>query len=429
MTSSDQGLNGFLHSLLPVALRTRLKPNTAAYIRARALTVMLLAITAMALLYVLTLTAIHLAHNPTRVKWDLLLISLALILVLQTVLFYRYNNYWISGLAFTNFYFLAVMGVLVLNGGYSSAGKSILLTCPLVSFAVGSRQEGIQTAGVSIVYFWILVFLYSIGFTLPNFFATQDEHVIFTLNWIFTLAVIALTLAVYETELLEGDKRPQQGRREHLTRQDTDVHGMRAIGKQLELQLHRLLPAQLRSSLVLGSMDYVRGQILTILLLVATGLSVLAAALVLGVDLILQSAQIHYDVWIVLVGPCFALQVALFYRYANIRLSGAILGYYVFGVIVGIVMLTGAYTSPMMVLMLICPVGFFMTNGIRSGVLCAGTIAIIGMVLAGLDDTGVMFTDFFHDEARPITAGIAWLITIIAFMVCMLAYDNRLEKL
>jgi len=428
MTKLNQGLNRLLHSLLPTALRTSLKPNTAAYIHARALTVMLLMISGLLAIYLLLMAGLDLAFDRSlhvRDVWLLLLFGLHLG---QTLLFYRFKNYWISGLAFTNCYFIVVIVVLIINGGYDSPGITILLSTPMISFFIGSRQEGIQHACIAIVYYWILVSLKLIDFNLPDIFDRHDHHMIFMMNWLFTLVVIALTLVVYEAELGNGESRriEQVKLANHL---DYDMHGMRAISRQVQNRLHLLLPGVLRNSLVPGSTNYTRAIILVILLPATTLLSIMAAMLIIGVDLSLHAAQLQYDIAILGVAPCFALQTWGFYHYANPRLSGAILGYFVFIIIVLVVWLTGGYASPLLVMLLICPVGFFMTNGNRAGIISACVIALIGILFDYADYLGIKFADFFHDAAQPITAGIGWMITVTAMMVCMMAYDSRLEKL
>ena len=428
MTNLNQGLNRFLHSLLPATLRTSLKPNTAAYIRARALTLMLLATTGFVGVYSLYLTVLHVITTPGLLLRDILVFGALAFLVFQTAMFYRHCNYWLAGLVFTNFYLIAVMLILILNGGYSSAGKSILLTCPLISFVVGSRQEGVQHAVVAMIFFSILVFLHEIGFILPDNFSGQNAYIIFAMNWLFTMSVIALTLMVYEAELADGERRRME-KSLQANRRDTDRYGMRAVGRQFEVRLHQMLPTRLKATLAIGSLIYTRAQILMILLTVATIMRYMASFLVVGVDVILKSPQIQYDIWILVFGPYFTLHLWLFYHVCNVRLSGIILGYSVFGLIIAIVLLTGGYQSPMLLLLLIASMGFFMTNGMRAGIYASSIIAVVALVLCWADFRGVIFTDWFHDEAQPITAAIIFSITIVTLMACMVAYDSRLEKL
>jgi hypothetical protein len=421
MTIPKQGFEALLHSLMPARLREELKPNTAAYIRARALTAMLFNATVLAALFALVFVGSHLVSGTALLKHDLVPFGILLLLVLQIWMFYRHGNYWISGLAFTNFYFLGIVLLIILAGGYEFHGKSLLLTCPMMSFVIGSRQEGIQNALLSIVFFCALVFLYSIEFSLPNIFYVQDQHIIFLVNWTFTIATITITLLVYETEL--------QGRRTHTHLRANHMRDRSQLEKRVEAYYHNRLPAGLRNSLDRQSIAYTRVRILTILLRMATILCFMSAFLILGIDLVFQPAQFKYDTTILAIALCFALQTWLFYKFNNPGFSGTLLAYFTFVVIVGVVLVSGGYESPVMALLLVCPVGFFMISGIREGVISAVLIAMTGIVLCYLNKGGFRFIDFFHDAAPHITSAIVWFVVIMAIMTCMMAYDTELEKL
>src|SRR5690606_13087830 len=132
----DKGIDAFFHSLIPSGLQRTLRPNTMAYIRVRALSTMLVMITTLSLLTNLLVGGGHLLFQPEMLKYDLVALLLLVLLLLQTWLFYRFQNDWISGIAFTNFYFLMAVVLVLLSGGYSSHGKAFLLTCPIISFLV-----------------------------------------------------------------------------------------------------------------------------------------------------------------------------------------------------------------------------------------------------------------------------------------------------
>jgi len=109
-------MDGFFHSLIPSALRASLGVNTLEYMRARALSAILVSITLAGFLAMMLIVVKHVIYNPDLLVHDLVSLAVLLLFVLQTWLFYRFNNYWISALAFTNSYFLVIVVLLLLTG-------------------------------------------------------------------------------------------------------------------------------------------------------------------------------------------------------------------------------------------------------------------------------------------------------------------------
>lgn len=197
----NKGLNGFLHSLIPSKLRKTLSPNTADYMRARALSAILVSITIMGTLAMLLLATKHVIYNPDLLMNDLISVGIVLLFVLQTVFFYRFNNFWMSALAFTNSYFLLMVTLLLVTGGYDSSIKILLLTCPLVSFVVGGVQEGIQNAVFTIIAGIAIAIFKYIGFDLINHLAGENVYVDFCIHWTIAVLVIVSCALTYDAAL------------------------------------------------------------------------------------------------------------------------------------------------------------------------------------------------------------------------------------
>jgi len=417
----NKGMDGFLHSLIPVELRETLKPNTATYMRVRALTTMLVATTALSAVSNLLVGGAHLLFFPDMLAHDLVPLGILLLLALQTWLFYKFNNYWISGLAFTNFYFLIIAVLLIISGGYESHGKAILLTCPMTSFLIGGRQEGMQNTVITILFCLTLFFLHSISFDLPNIFSTENPYMIFSVNWVTSISIITVSIMVYETELQKRSQRLK-------ARQDPTRHNISEFSKNLEIFMHQLIPVRLRTTLDPDSMVYTRVQILSAMLVIATILSLLHSVLLVAIHLLSHPDQLKYDWVIVAITACFGLQTWLFHKYNHYVLSGKLLSYFYFIVIVTFVAVSGAYDSPAVVLMLISPVGFFMIGGIRDGILNAVLIAIIGVVLSYMKHRHTEWLNLFQDLNQPITFVIVWSLAVTGLAACMMTYDTEMEK-
>jgi hypothetical protein len=201
MVAFDKGLEGFFNSLVPSRLQETLNIRSATYIRARALSAMLVILTSIVAVSNVILITLHWLNHPELLVNDLVSLAALALLLVQTWFFYRFNNFWLSGMAFTNFYFLVIMGLLVVGGGYDSPGKSILLTCPMVSFLVGGRQDGIQNTVIVLLFGLALILLKYIDFQPPNIFINENPRIIFCVNWSITILVIMACITIYESGL------------------------------------------------------------------------------------------------------------------------------------------------------------------------------------------------------------------------------------
>jgi len=201
MVDFNKGMDGFFHSLIPSALRASLGVNTLEYMRARALSAILVSITLAGFLAMMLIVVKHVIYNPDLLVHDLVSLAVLLLFVLQTWLFYRFNNYWISALAFTNSYFLVIVVLLLLTGGYDSSIKILLLTCPLVSFVVGGLQEGIQNAVFTIIAGLAIAFFKYIGFDLVNHLSGENVYVDFCVHWTVAVLIIVACGITYDAAL------------------------------------------------------------------------------------------------------------------------------------------------------------------------------------------------------------------------------------
>jgi len=197
----NKGLDGFFHSLMPSKLRDTLSMNTHDYMRARALSAMLISITVIGVLASIFIVTKHVFYNPDLLKHDIISLAIVLLFVVQTFFYYHFNNYWISALAFTNSYFLTIVVLLLLAGGFDSSIKILLLTCPLVSFVIGGMQEGIQNAVFTIIAGLALTFFKYIGFDLVNHLSGENVYIDFAMHWTIAVLVIVACAIVYDSEV------------------------------------------------------------------------------------------------------------------------------------------------------------------------------------------------------------------------------------
>jgi len=415
----NKGLDAFFHSLIPSELQRTVHPNTMAYIRVRSLSTMLVMITALSVLTNLLVGGGHLLFQPEMLKYDLVTLALLLLLVLQSWLFYRFQNDWISGIAFTNFYFLMAAVLVLLSGGYSSHGKAFLLSCPIISFLIGGRQEGIQNTIFLILVCWAFAALEVLGFPAPNFFEEQPPFLMFSVNWLVTVLVIGIVLVVYETEL----QRRMQNRKSFIQREMREETDLRMYA-----WMDRIVPAAFRRSLDSQSLAYTRIQVITVMLLLGTLVSSLLTIFFVAYHLLFSPQFLEQDAIVGLITLFFIIQLILLYRGYSYRLSSVLMSVFYTIMIFSLVFISGGYQSPFMILLLTCPIVSFMINGIRGGTLNAVCMAGAGVALGYLEFSGQGLVNQVANISDVLFFSIIWPIIVAGIAICMTLYDMELEK-
>ena len=420
MAKENKPFDDFFHRLIPNPLRNKLDPYSAAYIRARALSALLVIISGLGISTCALVALLDFMGLPSLRVYLLVISVITALVVLQAVLFYRFQNPWASGMGFNIFYFLAATVMLVLSGGYDSPGKVFLITCPMIAFLLGGWQEGIQSAFLTMLFGLALVTFKYIGFDTPNLFFNENPHVIFIVDWVITIIITIACFTIYEAGLEHTHQAPDsyvQDARNRLIRFDNAMENF----------FHKLVPTDLRQ-LDINSRLYARARVLSLMLCAATLMSGVSMVVLIASHFFLSPALLRYDTNIVVITLLFALQTWLFYRYKNPVLSGMLLGYFCFLLIVALVMIGGGYDSPLLILLAICPLVFFMVNGLREGIQNGIFVALIGVVFGFLARENFVFTNVFVDAPPLLTFSIAWVLTITGICLCLMVYDAQLDK-
>jgi len=410
----NKGLDGFFHSMIPARLRETLSVTSATYVRVRALSIILVSVTLIIASSSAIMAIVHGLFHPQLLKNDIVSGIAVLLLLLQTTLFYRFNNYWISGLAFTNFYFLVIAVLLILSGGYDAPSKTTLLTCPMIAFLIGGRQEGFQNTLITLSFGLGLMLLKQIEFALPDIFHDEDPYVIFSVNWTISILIIVACIMVYETELQKS----------HTLQKKSSAKP----GNKLDNLLDALMPPVLREALSADSAGYVRVRTLSMMLSVATLISALMTIVLVVIHFLFYKDQLKYDLVVFVISLAFGLQTWFFYKVNNFWISSLVLCYFYFIVVLLLVSLNGGYDSSMMILLVMCPIAFFMLGGIQQGIQNAIFVILLGLFFAIMKSMGLEFVNFFHDSRPLLTYGISFVITTVCISVCILEYDTQLQK-
>lgn len=378
------GLAGFFNSLVPVSLRTKITIDSMEFVRIRALSVML---AIMLLLSIPGAISAFITDLPTTnlvlVEWSGVIIFF--VFGMQVFLFYKFNNYWLSALAFSSIYLLMIVTLVVMSGGDKSPMKMLLLTCPFMSFMISGKHEGIQTSILVMGIGVVLAFLQSIDFSAPDVFADANDYLIFSADWVIAVVTMIFAMMVYESAL--------QG-------STSDIISARA----------RFLIAMLAAVVILGLL-------VTIPIMVAFWL--------LDMQLTLSWWQNLALLALIMI---FTLQLWLFYRLKNQALSGLLFSNSYFLVVILMVISSGGYDSPLKYCLLTSPLISFMVGGIREGIQHGMFVLISGLALVGCRMTGFEFVDIFIGSEHPyLIFGSSWIVTLGIIMACIVLYERELQ--
>ena len=118
----------------------------------------------------------------------------------QVYCFYAFANVRFSAIFLNMTYFAIIASVVVVSGGFESPNLVLLVSCPVVSFRIGGRDEGIMNS------FFVGLFglglmaakLYEIN--IENIFAGASEAMQFSIAWVATLIIIAASLSAYDMD-------------------------------------------------------------------------------------------------------------------------------------------------------------------------------------------------------------------------------------
>lgn len=421
MGTVNKDPSGFFHSLIPTSQRETLAVNSPGYIRAHALTVGLVVSTLVPLVATLVVGGHHLLFNQHLLKNDLVSLAIAILFGAQAAFYYRFGNQWISGAVFSNVYFILLAIIMLMSGGIASPMKAIMLTCPVMSFLIGGRQEGLLSSLITILFMLGLAALGAIDFELPNLFSAESQQMIFAVNWIGTIIIIAVCCAAYDTDLMSGRVKPN-------TLRKVAMKSTNNLSESLDTFVQGLIPAKLRNVLDRQSGDYIRVRTLTMMLIVATLMSAISAVILVSVHFIYFREQLKYDFVILAITFIFGAQTWLFYRLGNARLSGIMMSYFYFILILTLISISGGYDAPTMVLALVSPLIFFMLGGPQQGIQNSVLVMIIGVFFAAMNSIGMEFPNVFKAAPPILTYSIAFALSVAGIALCIAVYDAELEK-
>lgn len=193
-------IDALIKKLFPLPRELKLSGSVSQKRRALALTALLLVISATVWFWTVTLLALYLIWHFDILFNIYYALVVSVLMATQIWAYYRYGNLRLASMLFSLSYFLMVLSLVLISGGYHSVNMVTMLTSPVVSFRTGGKDEGIMNS--------IFVGLTGIALTVIDFMGIQMENQLtglapgffFMIAWVVALATIATCLVTYDMD-------------------------------------------------------------------------------------------------------------------------------------------------------------------------------------------------------------------------------------
>jgi hypothetical protein len=184
--------------LMKIPKGMELEKGTREYRRVRALSIMLQTITLAALASWFFTVLINFNSEKDLTLNIFLTFGCFLMFGLQTIAFYRFRNVRLSATFLNLSYFFLIVAFVLISGGYHSKLEVMLLSCPVIAFRIGGREEGFANTLFVAMVLVLLGVAESLEFQFEPLLNMAGGVIPELMPWGLTLVVIASSMAAYD---------------------------------------------------------------------------------------------------------------------------------------------------------------------------------------------------------------------------------------
>jgi hypothetical protein len=197
---SQDPIDRLIKRLFPLPKRLKLIGAPQEHRRALALTVLLLTVSWTTWFWSVALSALYLLFHLDIVLNVIFSIAVSALMALQVWGFYRFSNLRVAAMLFTLSYFLMVLTLVLISGGYQSVNLVLLISCPALAFRVGGKDEGIMNSVFVGLVGLALAIVDKLGLPIVNILTGIDQGILFGIAWVVTISVITTCLVTYDMD-------------------------------------------------------------------------------------------------------------------------------------------------------------------------------------------------------------------------------------
>jgi len=144
---------------------------------------------------------LHLLTDRNFFTALVILSVVAVVLALQTLMFYRGGNVSASAIIFSMTFFAITFGVMIITGGWNSPTRLLFFCSPMISFLVDGRREGIYVTGLVLVAGLIMFIAQQYDWQVFQVMEGRNRNIVEVIIWIISLNILVTCLAVYDAIL------------------------------------------------------------------------------------------------------------------------------------------------------------------------------------------------------------------------------------
>ncbi|MCB1614762.1 MAG: hypothetical protein KDI30_01995, partial [Pseudomonadales bacterium] len=121
------------------------------------------------------------------------------------------------------------------------------------------------------------------------------------------------------------------------------------------------------------------------------------------------------------------LEILIFYKAANVSISGMLFSmvFFIFTFITTI--LSGGWTSPIMMIFFVTPAVSFLVGGRQEGFYTAALVLFTGTGFKVADQMGIQVFQIVPESDIELVRITIWVISLVVLVSCLTVYDALLE--
>ena len=150
---------------------------------------------------------LHLLTDRNFIMAIIVLSVAAIVLMIQTFMFYRVANIGASAIIFSMTFFGSTLAVMIATGGWNSPTRLLFFCAPMISFLVDGRREGFYITGLVLASGLIMFIAQKTGWQFFQVINGTNGDIIDVIMWVISINIMVTCLAVYDAVLHDLSRR------------------------------------------------------------------------------------------------------------------------------------------------------------------------------------------------------------------------------
>jgi hypothetical protein len=144
---------------------------------------------------------LHLFTDRNFTMAIIILSAAAILLLIQTFMFYRLANIAASAIIFSMTFFGTTLIVMIATGGWHSPTRLLFFCAPMISFLVDGRREGFYITGLVLICGLIVFAAEHAGWQFFQVIDGRNGDIVEVTMWIIGINIMVTCLSVYDAIL------------------------------------------------------------------------------------------------------------------------------------------------------------------------------------------------------------------------------------